>query len=563
MKTLSGYLDDAYRAWLGSAVNCCNSGWKEGQAPRRDIERPMRIEHHQPRLVPGLVLEPQERPTTRGREWVEKTRDYAARASSRGSFSVRRRLNAYNGPRRQRLQIGAPSDFRHVEYAGPRRTGGFRPLELSIYTEQQLSPILPHFGPIEDPSKRESIPDLPYPPSVYAHSRSDSQLSNFRIPRKPVRSSSGTSSEWTAQFQPRPESLSAQELLAKLEAELPSVPQPARLRSMTEPPAYERIKSALHEKFELERKLKDIDEVIEERRSIYINSRPTSRATSRARSIYSESQEPMPSSPIGLPTFAERIATSSPSNTITRPQTAPASKPVNIPSRLKTFTEASSPFITTTTTIITAPPRVPSPPPKSPLRAVGDPIPPPPLPLVFVPQTTRPPLRKKKSFSRVSNWLLRKEDQETHSRTISLDSVTNTPKPVTSREGFYQCVDVNAASQNSGWGERTRRGSVSTVSTVSTMSSSDNDDDELESEKMSATITPESSPGRSKGRVGGGSEMTGSFEIERGVEKSIELERVRTFGEREHGAEEKWRMEGLSMGLGMNVPGRNSVGVAF
>jgi hypothetical protein len=249
-----------------------------------DVERPMRIEHHQPHLVPPPIPEPQERPTTRGREWVGKTRAYASRASSRGSFSVRKRLNAYNGPRRPR--IGAPTDFRHVGQALQSRNAGFRPLELSIYAEQPLSPLLPHFGPMGD------APDMPrpdYPPSVISHTRSNSAMS-FSIPRKPLRSSSRASSDWTAQFKPRPDSLSADELLAKLETDMPRAPPPARLRAMTEPPAYERIKSALHEKFELEQKLKDIDEVIEERRSVYLNSRPTSRATSRARSIYSTSQ---------------------------------------------------------------------------------------------------------------------------------------------------------------------------------------------------------------------------------------------------------------------------------
>jgi hypothetical protein len=110
---------------------------------------------------------------------------------------------------------------------------------------------------------------------------------SFSIPRKPLRSNSRASSEWTARFKPRPDSLSAQELLAALEHELPKAPQPARLRSMTEPPVYERVKSALHEKFELEQRLKDIEEIIEERKSIYMNSRPTSRV-SRPVSIYSE-----------------------------------------------------------------------------------------------------------------------------------------------------------------------------------------------------------------------------------------------------------------------------------
>ena len=155
--------------------------------------------------------------------------------------------------------------------------------------DHQLSPILPHFGEIDDLSFPADDKELSYPPAAITHSRSESALS-FRIPRKPVRSSSGTSSEWTAQFKPRPDSLSAQELLAALEHQLPKAPPQARLRSATEPPAYERVKSALHERFELEQRLKDIEEIIEERKSVYFNSRPTSRATSRPASIYSEAQ---------------------------------------------------------------------------------------------------------------------------------------------------------------------------------------------------------------------------------------------------------------------------------
>jgi hypothetical protein len=282
----------------------------------------MRIEHHQPRLVPSPIPEPQDRPSTRGTEWAARSKSLV----TRGSFSVRRQLNAYNGYHPRRPQIGAPSDFRHVDHALPRRKEAFRPLELSIYMpENQLSPILPHFGSIDDVSYPPGEKDLPYPPMAFSHARSDSALSH-RIPRKPLRSSSRASSDWTAQFKPGPESLSSQELLATLENQLPKVPPPARLRSMTEPPSYERVKSALHEKYELEQRLKDIEEIIEERKSIYLNSRPTSRATSRAshpRSIYAESQgkpfsilklrshlttlEPMPTPPIA-PSFAERVA---------------------------------------------------------------------------------------------------------------------------------------------------------------------------------------------------------------------------------------------------------------
>ena len=261
------------------------------------VEKPMRIEHHQPRLVPSPIPEPQERPTTRGREWVTRSKSFANRTSSRGSFAVRRQLNAYNGYQR-RPHIGPPSNFRHLEHALPKQREIFRPLELSIYMpENQLSPILPHFGNIDDVSYNPQEKELPYPPAAVMHTRSESALSH-RIPRKPLRLSSRASSEWTGQIKTGRESYGASELLATLDSQLPQAPPPARLRAMTEPPSYERVKSALHEKYELEQKLKEIEETIEERKSIYLNSRPTSRATSRAASrvsrpvssIYEESQ---------------------------------------------------------------------------------------------------------------------------------------------------------------------------------------------------------------------------------------------------------------------------------
>jgi len=261
------------------------------------IERPMRIEHYQQHLVPSPVPVPQDRPSTGGKEWASRSRSFANRASSRGSFAVRRQMNAYNGYQR-RPQIGAPSNFRHIDHALPRRNESFRPLELSIYMpENQLSPILPHFGNIDDVSYGREERALPFPPAAFTHERSDSALSyttdSHRIPRKPLRSSSRTSSDWANQSKSRPDSIGAQGFLASLENQLPQSPPPARLRAMTEPPSYERVKSALHEKYELEQKLKEIEETIEERKSIYMSSRPTSRATSRASrvaSIYEESQ---------------------------------------------------------------------------------------------------------------------------------------------------------------------------------------------------------------------------------------------------------------------------------
>ena len=94
----------------------------------------------------------------------------------------------------------------------------------------------------------------------------------------------------------------------------------------------------------------------------------------------------------------------------------------------------------------------------------------------------------------------------------------------------------------SGIGEENRRYSVSTVSTL-----------ESEDAEDEHTWTPESSPGRENRDVG----MTA-----RGSEeKSVELERVRTFGSPPRKIiGEDWKLRIPEKGY---VPGRNSVGVAF
>jgi hypothetical protein len=126
---------------------------------------------------------------------------------------------------------------------------------------------------------------------------------------------------------------------------------------------------------------------------------------------------------------------------------------------------------------------------------------------------------------------------------MSLDSITNSPKPVTSREGFYQCIDLQPPAQTS----------VDSISTVSTLES------ELEAPPtIETTWTPESSPGRE--RMQKEVEIR-AFSMDSGRGESVDLTRVRTFGEKE-GDDEKWRMETLPAMPG-HVHGRNSVGVAF
>lgn len=90
------------------------------------------------------------------------------------------------------------------------------------------------------------------------------------------------------------------------------------------------------------------------------------------------------------------------------------------------------------------------------------------------------------------------------------------------------------------------------MSTVSTLES------ELEAPPtIETTWTPESSPGRERAEK---EVEIRSFSVDSQEGGSVELERVRTFGEKERGLDERWRMESLPIG---HIHGRNSVGVAF
>ncbi|GKT92961.1 hypothetical protein Ct61P_10811 [Colletotrichum tofieldiae] len=213
----------------------------------------------------------------------------------------------------------------------------------------------------------------------------------------------------------------------------------------------ERIASAMLEVDKLQR---EIDSVME-RQSIYVSSRPsTAHSVAQAahgklrrrskissltcadkfrRGTHTHGPRPPAGCAIvrGAPEPRDRAASHS---------TTPATD--NHPPRRMVFTNASAAFIT--------------PPPS---RGRDPRPPPPPLPLVL-----RPPLRKKKSFSRVSSWLFPSGAAgQHHQRRISHDSITNFPRPVKDREGFYQCVHAPQG----------RRASSDSASTVSTSESED------------------------------------------------------------------------------------------
>jgi hypothetical protein len=218
------------------------------------------------------------------------------------------------------------------------------------------------------------------------------------------------------------------------------------------------------------------------------------------------------------PSFMERVASSEGQ----RPGTA-SSRILTIPSVLKPVDEETTP--------------VPSP------RIDDSFVPPPPLPLVLQ-APPHPPLRKKKSFARVSHWLFPAPSADQTPRNLSLESVTNTPKAITSRDGFYQCVELRQ--------QQPDRSSFTSVTTVSSIES------ELDDPCAPTTAaTPASSPGgckRDEATI-----RTLSFDYsERGGE-SVELTRIRTFGEQDIDPEKAWRVQS---GVDGNVR-ESRVGMAF
>ncbi|POR33651.1 Uncharacterized protein TPAR_06141 [Tolypocladium paradoxum] len=394
-----------------------------------DEKQPFPVIHSQPPYQPRPVAVPETEAFEHS--WREPISGESVE-SRRTGFSMGSRFRSDESWRRP--LISAPSDFRHLnsgafqlpqDHQPPRhrrqsssqRGGSFRPLELSIYMpDNHMSPVLPHL---------DCRGNITPPPPAYLASRADEDRPlarqrsyssmSFHIPRRHVMESSPST---------------VQEELP------PRIPPKAlgRARAYTSPEVEaikERVASAM---MEVERLQKQIEDVIE-RQSLCASSRPsTSHSVARtmpgkdvgATSMLSLHElinlpvelEPMPSIPAlppAAPSFAERL-----NPDLDRPHTAPIKPQSCMASRAMPLGDSSVPAERTTPVC----------------RDEGRPLPPP-LPLVL-----RPPLRKKKSFSLVSTWLFPGAEQ---SSDMSIGSVTNAPRPVKGREGFYQCIAANEA----------------------------------------------------------------------------------------------------------------------
>lgn len=464
--------------------------------------------YDQPRSMPRPRAVPQ-RPGSKGK-LQKDSRKPTGRQADMGWLDRNFRAGKRKAPR---PLISDPFNFQHTGSGTvnvimaaapdlPRSAPPFRPLQLSIYEqESQMSPLLPHFTDTDDSllrpeqaltrnSNRDTFDE---DATTLAHSRSYSSLS-FHIPRRPNEVSSLTTATPT-----------------NSEDSPPRIPPRARTRprAYTSPSVeaiVERIASAIIERDIIQEEI----ETVKERQSISL-SRPgsaygqfphgkvhafaysdTTQDSARNLHVYPET-EPMPAIPAmppSAPSFAERVS-------IERPRTAPSTQSTfnsAYPPPPSLFTGRSQSFDTPgASQTPSSAPLVRQPVPQSafnshpPWRSpqiidnsldMGVPLAPP-LPLIL-----RPPLRKKKSFSRVSSWLFpagveERERQPTptlqrqHTRDVSLESVTNSPLPITDRDAFYQTLPPSAIFS----GRRSSFDSVSDITRSGTHSVYSTDDD--------------------------------------------------------------------------------------
>ncbi|KAI0442358.1 hypothetical protein F4803DRAFT_378116 [Xylaria telfairii] len=359
-------------------------------------------------------------PEVYGEERASKKR----RALGWCGFSPKKRLVPSNTSLPRRPRISPPSDFRHVysdSFHFPEsvssqpklQSTSFHPLQLNLsLSDTQLSPIVPR---LNYPSR--PVTPLPRAYTIdsdshsISHQRSHSAQS-FSIPRRPVNGSSVFET-------------------SRSNTPTPQRPQPVKPRTHLSPAPptpimedlVERVANAMLERDRLQDQIDDLAG----KQYSYTSSRPS---TGHGQPGMGPMPE-IPARPPNAPSFSERLSTdhlpiTSPKSPRSprSPRSPKAPKAPKEPTRTRYEANSS--------------------------RKITGRVPPPPLPLRL-----RPPLRKKKSFSRVSSWLF--PGGAGHKREISLDSITNAPKPVTGGQGFYQVARP----------ESNRRSSFDSESTVS------------------------------------------------------------------------------------------------
>ncbi|KAI1147335.1 hypothetical protein F4825DRAFT_152174 [Nemania diffusa] len=409
MKAISGM----FYSWSHCILQCCQpvaSHLDEKPYGRDELDNnTFSIIHNEPSFMSRPNLAPLGNTTC---VFKQEQAPGKRRGSGWSHFSARNRLLPSETSLPRRPRISGPSNFRHVyseSFQFPESSSSqlrlqptpFRPLQLNLnMSDTQLSPILPdiHYSspPVTPPPRAYTLSSpSDYGGPVMSHQRNQSSVS-FSIPRRPVNGSGSVfeSPRSNTSTPQRPQPVKTRGYLS------PSPPPPPIMEDLVE-----RVAHAMLERDKLQ---EQIDDIVE-RQTIYSGSRPsTAHGTPEM-----EPMPEIPAMPPNAPSFSERVSSDQVQSTSTQPPP-------------RTRYEANS------------------------SRKLEGRVPPPPLPLRL-----RPPLRKKKSFSRVSSWLFPAGAE--HKKEISLDSLTNAPKPVTGSKGFYQVARPGPS----------RRSSFDSESTVS------------------------------------------------------------------------------------------------
>lgn len=302
MTVFSGALAEAYNAWLDSLSSCyatispCLNGRNKDPSHQRELchcpmtdrgscEKPgsqvlslqavrekdeFLVLRDQPTITPPPTLGPLTGTAARGEAFMEQRPASVRRGKGRRrrGFSVAKRFWSHGSSSSRRPKISAPSNFRHIhsesfQFPPASRPRSFRPLELSIYVDDNLSPILPHLV-----SEQSDV----FPPapahmhsssfdsngSTLTHQRTLSSLS-FHVQRRPVPRQAGSASTQDSEDPETP----------------PRIPPRSRMRARSSADQVdrmvERVASAMLERDRLQAEI----ESIVERQSIYMSSRPS------------------------------------------------------------------------------------------------------------------------------------------------------------------------------------------------------------------------------------------------------------------------------------------------
>ncbi|KAK8051462.1 hypothetical protein PG993_002847 [Apiospora rasikravindrae] len=345
-----------------------------------------------------------ERAPRRRRKWLRSEQEGLA-------MKKRFRLRPQWSLSPRRPQISSPTNFRHLDsgsFSIPEyyhsesrqlpRPSSFRPLHINL---DIMSPMLPHFEPVKNP---RTPPDrIIGAHHTSEHSSPDRSLSpmSFQIPRKPTPTGSVFDSPSSGVVKhPAP---------AHVKTVSPSAGHP----SIDD--LIDRIANAMLERDQIQDRIEDAVELASVYTAVSRSPSVASKHAGSLRSVRSRriwDMEPMPDIPAlppNAPSFSERLS-------YDRPRTAPPK------------TSSSSPHFVLPvagTDFNIKPKRARA------TAAAATPIP--------------PPLRKKKSFSRVADWLGR---QERRNRAGS-EPITNSPLPVEPNNGYYEVVQRTPGNEGS------------------------------------------------------------------------------------------------------------------